>query len=161
MRMFFGLALLLAVSLCGAATISGQIVGVVDGDTVDVLTADHEQIRIRVAGIDAPEKGQAFGQRSKQKMAELVFGKPATVQFDKRDRYGRTIGKVFVNGRDAGLALLDAGLAWHYKKYEKEQSESDRWTYADAEQNARRSRVGLWVDAEPVAPWDWRKGARN
>lgn len=160
MRFYIGLVLLLAVSLCGAETISGRIVGVVDGDTVDVLTAEHEQIRIRVAGIDAPEKAQPFGQRSKQKMSDLVFGKAVQVEFTKRDRYGRIIGKVMVNGRDAGLALLDAGLAWHYKKYANEQSSGDRYAYAEAEEIARISRFGLWGDETPVPPWDWRRGSR-
>lgn len=154
------MALMLAVSVCFAEIRSGRVVGVVDGDTVDLLTAEHEQVRIRLAGIDAPEKAQPFGQRSKQKMSDLVFGKDAQVEFTKRDRYGRIIGKVLVNGRDASLGLLDAGLAWHYKKYAGEQSASDRATYASAEDTAKASRVGLWRDELPTAPWDWRRGNR-
>lgn len=152
--------LLLAFQLCNAEVISGRIVGVVDGDTVDILTADREQVRIRLAGIDAPEKAQPYGQRAKQKMSDLVFDKNAEVYFTKRDRYGRIIGKVTVNGRDASLGLLDAGLAWHYKKYSGEQSASDRATYANAEDTARASRVGLWLDEMPTTPWDWRHGNR-
>lgn len=152
--------LLLVFQLCHAEVIRGRVVGVVDGDTVDILTVEREQVRIRLAGIDAPEKAQPYGQRSKQKMSDLVFDKNAEVDFTKRDRYGRIIGKVMVNGRDASLGLLDAGLAWHYKKYAGEQSASDRATYANAEDAARSSRIGLWRDELPIAPWDWRRGNR-
>jgi len=155
-----GLLLFVAVSCCQAETLNGRVVGVVDGDTVDILTPDRELVRIRLAGIDAPEKAQPYGQRSKQKMSDLVFGKNAEVDFKKRDRYGRIIGKVTVNGRDASLGLLDAGLAWHYKKYAGEQPVSDRATYANAEDTARLSKIGLWRDELPTAPWDWRRGNR-
>lgn len=155
------LALLVAASgFVSADTMTGRVVGVVDGDTVDILTADREQVRIRLAGIDAPEKAQPYGQRSKQKMSDLVFDKNAEVDFTKRDRYGRIIGKVMVNGRDASLGLLDAGLAWHYKKYAGEQSASDRAAYANAEDAARSAKVGLWGGELPTAPWDWRRGNR-
>lgn len=157
MRLFVALFLAILPSLCLAETLSGRIVGVVDGDTVDLLVDGRDLVRVRIAGIDAPERGQPFGQRSKQKMSDMVFGKPADVVFDKRDRYGRTIGKVIVNGRDAGLLLIDSGLAWHYKKYEREQSVSDRRLYSDAEQQARRLQVGFWSESDPVPPWDWRK----
>lgn len=152
--------LLLTFQVCHADVIGGRVVGVVDGDTVDIVTPSNEQIRIRVMGIDAPEKAQAFGHRSKQKMSDLVYGKDARVEFTKRDRYGRIVGKVIVNGRDAGLGLIDAGLAWHYKKYAFEQPYGDRDSYADAENNSRSSRIGLWADAEPIAPWDWRRRSK-
>lgn len=155
-----GLLLFVVVSCCQAEMLNGRVVGVVDGDTVDIVTPSNEQVRIRVMGIDAPEKAQAFGQRSKQKMSDFVYGKDAQVEFTKRDRYGRIVGKVIVNGRDAGLGLIDAGLAWHYKKYAFEQPYGDRDTYASAENIARNSRIGLWADAEPIAPWDWRRRSK-
>lgn len=139
---------------------TGRVVGVVDGDTVDILTATREQVRVRLAGIDAPERAQPYGQRSKQKMSDLVFGKNAEVDFTKRDRYGRIVGKVTVNGRDASLGLLDAGLAWHYKKYEREQTAQDRATYSAAEARSSATRIGLWKETEPIPPWEWRKGRR-
>ena len=105
-----------------AAELEGQVVGVLDGDTIDVLTPTKTQVRVRLAGIDAPEKGQAFGTVAKKELSDLVFGKPVTVEWRKKDRYGRTVGKVIVNGVDANLKMVEAGLAWHYKHYAREQS---------------------------------------
>ena len=153
-----------------AATLSGTVVGVSDGDTITVLDANREQHKIRVAGIDAPEKAQPFGQRSKGSLSMLVFGKDVDVQWSKRDRYRRIVGKVLVTDPtcqrqcpktlDAGLAQVTAGLAWWYRKYAKEQSAEDAQRYELAEQEARSHRAGLWSDGQPMPPWDWRKAAR-
>ncbi|MDP3872373.1 MAG: thermonuclease family protein [Methyloversatilis sp.] len=112
-----------------ASTIVGRVVGVADGDTVTVLDSDRVQHRIRLAGIDAPEKAQAFGNRSKESLSELVFSKAVTVETDKVDRFGRAVGKVLVDGRDANLIQVERGFAWHFKAYESEQSPSDRLLY--------------------------------
>lgn len=96
--------------------------GVPDGDTITVLDADKVQHKIRLAGIDAQEKKQPFGQRSKESLSDLVFSKAVTVDTNKRDRYGREVGKVLVNGLDANLVQVQRGFAWHYKAYEREQS---------------------------------------
>jgi endonuclease YncB( thermonuclease family) len=154
-----------------AETLTGTVVGVTDGDTITVLDANREQHKIRLRGIDAPEKAQPFGQRSKQSMSTLVFGKEVDVQWNKHDRYQRIIGKVMVaepNCRasacpktlDAGLAQLTVGLAWWYRKYAKEQSPEAAGRYEFAEQEARAKRAGLWADADPIPPWDWRRGER-
>jgi endonuclease YncB( thermonuclease family) len=144
------------VSALYGETLQGKVVGVSDGDTITVLDSSKTQHKIRLAGIDAPEKAQAFGERSKQHLSDLVFGKTVTVDWNKTDRYGRTIGKVVVNGQDANLRQVQAGLAWHYKQYEKEQSASDRSSYAQAEVDARTRRIGLWRDAAQIPPWDFR-----
>lgn len=156
-RWLTGVLLLLLSLVAGAASISGRVVGVVDGDTVDVLMQDNTTERIRVAGIDAPEKRQAFGMAAKHRMSELVYDRAVTVEYEKRDRYQRIIGVVRERGRDAGLELIRSGLAWHYKKYEREQSVGDREAYAIAEDDARGRRVGLWGDESQVTPWEWRK----
>lgn len=153
-------AWLFSAGLASAETLTGKVIGVTDGDTITVLDAAHEQHKIRLAGIDAPEKAQPFGQRSKAQMSDLVFDKPVTVEWSKHDRYQRIIGKVLVADRDAGLALVSAGLAWHYKRYQKEQTPDDQARYAAAEDAARARRAGLWVDANPVPPWDWRAARR-
>jgi len=149
-----------------SADVTGVVVGVADGDTVTVLDADRNQHKVRLAGIDAPEKAQPFGQRAKERMSTLVFGKDVRLEGDKLDRYGRTVAKVWVSPPDcqrcpktldAGLAVLTSGLAWHYKKYQYEQSAEDRERYAFAEIEARSKRAGLWSEADPVPPWDWRK----
>ncbi len=123
--------------------LSGKVVSIADGDTLTILDATNTQHRIRLTGIDAPESRQAFGTRSRQHLADLVFGKGVTVEYDKRDRYGRTLGKVLIEGRDANLEQIKAGMAWHYKFYENEQLPEDRKTYAEAEREARAAKRGL------------------
>lgn len=148
-----------------AETLNGYVVDITDGDTIVVLDANHKQHKIRLAGIDAPEKAnsekapesaQAFGDRSKQNLASIVFNKNVVVEWKKLDRYGRTVGKVMVNGIDANLAQIKAGMAWWYEKYRKEQSPADQQNYANAEQQARLDNVGLWRDKNPTPPWDFR-----
>ena len=150
---FLALCLILQVQ---AETLLGKVVNVADGDTITVLDADKVQHKIRLAGIDAPEKKQAFGQRSKQNLSDLVFDKTVTVETYKRDKYKREVGKVLLEGVDANLVQVQRGMAWHYKAYEREQPVIDRKVYADAETEARTARRGLWADAEPVPPWDFR-----
>ncbi|MCI0719652.1 MAG: thermonuclease family protein, partial [Acidobacteria bacterium] len=111
-------------------------------------------------GIDAPEKSQAYGNVSKQHLSELVFGQNVTVAYDKTDRYGRTVGTVLGNGRDVNLEQVRAGLAWHYKQYQGEQAPNDRTAYAQAEVNARKNRLGLWRDVNPIPPWEFRRKRR-
>lgn len=155
-------AALLCLSAVYAETITGRTVGVSDGDTITILDFTNTQHKIRLAGIDAPEKSQPFGQRSKQSLSDLVFGRTVSVETDKVDRYGRKVGKVRTpEGADANLEQVRRGLAWHYKDYQQEQSEADRATYAAAEGVARGQRRGLWGDAQPVAPWDFRKAQRD
>ena len=153
--------MLVACSIAQGGTISGRVVGVSDGDTITVLDTSKVQHKIRLAGIDAPEKAQPFGQVSKEHLSGLVFGKQVTVETDKTDKYGRNVGKVLVNGTDANLAQIKAGFAWHYKEYVKEQSTADRESYARAETTARSSTLGLWRDAKPMPPWEWRHGGKD
>jgi micrococcal nuclease len=141
-----------------AETLTGRVVGVADGDTITVLDANRQQHKIRLSGIDAPEKAQPFGARSKQSLSDLVFDKQVAVEWNKQDRYGRTVGKVLVNGIDANLAQVKAGLAWWYRDYAKEQSAADRRLYEQTEQQALVQRLGLWVDKNPTPPWDFRHG---
>lgn len=153
--LLLGLALVCAQA--SADILDGRVVGVTDGDTVTVLDAAKTEYKIRVAGIDAPEKAMPWGQKSKQAMSDRVYGRDVRVDWSKRDRYGRIVGKVIVDGKDAGLALVGEGLAWHYKKYENEQPLADRLEYARLENEARSMRRGLWSDPAPVPPWEWRK----
>ena len=162
------LPFLLAMSLCSAAmaeTIEGRVVGVSDGDTITVLDQDHRQIKVRLGGIDAPEKKQAFGDRSKQNLSRMVFNKEVRIEWHKRDKYGRTIGKVWVapvsctncaKTVDANLAQLNAGMVWWYRQYAKEQSVEDQRQYSKAETDAQNRRIGLWADPSPIPPWAWR-----
>jgi len=144
-----------------ADTLQGRVVSIADGDTVTVLDASQNQHKIRLLGIDAPERKQPFGHRSKQHLSDLVFNREVSVEYSKQDRYGRTVGKILVNGVDANLEQVKAGMAWHYKAYQREQSHDDRAAYARAEERARVGRKGLWFDSDPTAPWDWRKAQKH
>jgi len=154
--------LLLALACtANAETITGRVVGVADGDTITVLDADKVQHKIRLAGIDAPEKKQAFGNRSKESLSELAFDKTVNVETSKRDRYGRQIGKVLVNGQDVNLVQVERGMAWFYRQHQREQSPSDRRLYEAAEDAAKAEKRGLWHDCDPVAPWEFRHTKRE
>lgn len=144
-----------------AESYSGLVVSVADGDTVTVLDDTKGRHKVRLSGIDAPEKAQAFGNVSRQHLAQLVFQKRVNIEFEKHDRYRREVGKVLVAGRDINLLQIEAGLAWHYKKYEREQSPADRRNYSDAENSAATERRGLWRDPSPTPPWDFRKTKRG
>ena len=140
-----------------AATLQGKVVNVADGDTLTVLDDNKTQHKIRLQGIDAPEKAQAFGQKSKQSLNQLVHSKIVTVEFQKKDKYGRTVGKVILNGTDVCLEQIKLGMAWHYKQYQSEQPKEDRDIYAQAELTARTQAVGLWKDKSPTSPWEFRR----
>ncbi|MBS0320210.1 MAG: thermonuclease family protein [Proteobacteria bacterium] len=140
----------------GANTLHGRVIAVADGDTITVLDAQKHQWRIRLAAIDAPEHGQAYGTASRQALAARVFRRDVTVLWAHYDRYDRIVGKVMVDGTDANLAQVADGMAWHYRQYAREQSAGDRHAYATAEAWARKRGIGLWADAHPVAPWKFR-----
>ena len=152
----FSLAIMLSASTY-ADVLTGRVVGVADGDTVTVLDDSRQQYKIRLMGIDAPEKKMPFGNRSKQALSELVFDRQVQIEYSKNDKYGRIVGKIIVGGVDANLAQIKAGMAWHYKQYQREQTEGDRIAYALAEDDAKVTKRGLWKDADPMPPWEWRK----
>jgi endonuclease YncB( thermonuclease family) len=139
-----------------ADVLLGHVVGVSDGDTITVLDDNKQRHVIRLMGIDAPEKVQAFGQRAKLSLSDLVFNRDVSVTWFKKDRYGRTIGQVYVGATDVCLEQTKLGLAWHFKVYEREQSVEDRTRYADAEEQARIAKNGLWIEANPINPSDFR-----
>lgn len=155
----FSIVLLMQVGmpLAFAVTISGTVVGITDGDTLTLLDAQKQQHKIRFAGIDAPEKVQPFGSKSQANLGQLAFQKQATADCPKRDRYGRLVCKVSVDGQDIGLQQITDGMAWWYQKYAKEQSPDDRVTYEQAETMAKLRRMGLWSESNPTPPWAWRK----
>lgn len=142
-------------------TLTGRVVRIADGDTVTVLDATNTQHRIRLQGIDAPESHQAFGTQSKKSLSDMIFDQEVTVIYDKTDQYGRLVGKILLNGKDMNLEQVKAGMAWHYKEYEREQSPEDRELYARAEDDARSARRGLWVDANPVEPGEFRRDEKR
>lgn len=124
-----------------------------DGDTITVLTSDLQQIRVRLYGIDAPEKKQPFGQASRKTLADMVAGKEVDVDPVSIDRYGRTVGVVTLDGININESMLAAGMAWVYPKFCKKRF-CRRWQ--EVEREAREARRGLWKE-KAVAPWEWRK----
>lgn len=142
------------------ATLAGEVIALSDGDTVTVLDLEKRQYKVRLAGIDAPEKRQPFGNRAQQALASMVFRRQVTVEWHKNDRYGRLVGKILVDSIDVGLELVRLGMAWHYKAYQSEQSFADRLAYAEAEDKARKGHVGLWQDPSPLPPWEFRRHRR-
>jgi endonuclease YncB( thermonuclease family) len=143
-----------------ADTYSARVVGVSDGDTVTVLDTSMVMHKVRLSGIDAPEKRQPFGHRSKESLSDLVFDRWVSVKTDKRDRYGREVGKILRDGVDANLEQVKRGMAWHYKAYEFEQSARDRIAHEKSEVAARSRKIGLWAEDAPTPPWEFRKAKR-
>jgi endonuclease YncB( thermonuclease family) len=150
------LLFLQARALVGAAEIlEGRVVGVHDGDTVTLLMAGNRQVKVRLAQIDAPESDQAFGQRSKQSLSDLVFNKTIRVEKETIDKYGRTVGTLLVDGIDANREQIKRGMAWAYRKYLRDPS------LLQVEEEARRAKVGLWSEPNPMPPWEYRHGGKN
>lgn len=137
-----------------SADFSGKVVGVSDGDTITVLK-DREQVKVRLVEIDAPEKGQAYGNRSKQTLSELVLGKQVEIRERGTDRYGRTLGRIYQSGLDVNAEMVRRGMAWVYVKYAKDQG------LYQIQAEAREQRRELWADKEPVPPWEWRRARKT
>lgn len=154
MRQLLTFALLLLTIPTHADLLEGRVVSIADGDTLTVLH-EREPMKIRLAEIDAPEKAQPFGTRSKQALSDLCFGKQAEVVPQTKDRYGRTVARVRCDGQDASEQLVRSGMAWVFDRYV-----IDRGLYR-LQDEAKEGRRGLWVDLEPVPPWEWRKGDRH
>ena len=159
-RSFYLLAVILSfliLSSISAADITGKVVGIADGDTITVLQ-NKQQIKIRLAGIDTPEKSQDFGSRAKKFTSDQVFKKQVRVEKMGTDRYGRIIGMIFYDGSCLNEDLVRAGYAWVYRKY-CDYPICSKWM--DYEKEARRKRIGLWVDSTPIPPWEYRHGGNR
>jgi len=147
--------LLLLPTFALADTLIGQVVSVADGDTLTLLTAEKTEIKIRLAAIDAPEKAMPYGQKSKQNLSDICFGKQALVEVVDTDRYGRTVGVITCSGINANESQVKKGMAWVYRKY----AEGFGHLYP-LEESAKNSKLGLWVDQDPTPPWEWRRANR-
>ena len=155
-KIFFFIILLLfpIVLLSGENDIQGKVVKVTDGDTITILDSENKQIRIRLYGIDAPEKAQDFGKVSREYLAELVAGKTVNVTVLDIDRYGRSVGRIEIEGKEVAEEMLKSGLAWLYTSYCKI-PECEQWK--ELENQARVAKIGLWSNPTAQAPWLWRK----
>lgn len=167
---YFSIIFVTLIASTANADIGGKVVAVTDGDTIKILDNNKRQHKIRLTGIDAPEKAQPFGNASRKHLAFMLAGKEVRVETSKRDRYGRVLGKVWVQPRDctdcgktlnANLAQIIAGMAWWYQDYARDQPAQDRVRYELAVKQARERKLGLWSEADPVPPWAWRRGQRS
>ncbi len=154
MRNCFRIFLLLILLPFGlySQTFQVKVIGISDGDTFTGLNRDSLQLKFRIHGIDAPEKKQAFGTKAREQHGTLIFKQNVTVDVNDRDRWGRYIARVATeDGRDVGKEMIQAGLAWHYKHFDKSEA------YTQAEHTARDNKRVLWSDPRAVAPWEFRK----
>jgi endonuclease YncB( thermonuclease family) len=148
--------LLLLSSLARAAELTGRVVGITDGDTLTVLQETRQQTRLRLAEIDTPEAGQPYGNRARQVLSDLVFGKSVRVVVQDTDRYGRTVGRVYAGAVDVNAEMVRQGAAWVYRQYSRDRS------LLRLEEEARQARRGLWAlpEAQRTPPWEWRAAER-
>lgn len=153
-RLLVLVACYLASIATAADVLRGEVVGITDGDTLTILV-DREQIKVRLAEIDSPERKQPYYSRSRQSLAAICHQKPAQVTWKTRDRYKRIIGQVQCAGIDANAHQVSSGMAWVFDRYST--PESPLYKLQD---QAREGRKGLWADANPVRPWDWRRGQK-
>jgi endonuclease YncB( thermonuclease family) len=133
---------------------SGKVVNISDGDTFKLLIEGNQTVRVRLHGVDAPEKGQDYGTQARQVLSELIFSKNVDVVQKTKDRYGRVVGVVFVDGANVNEELLRRGLVWHYTDYDR----NEMW--AALQTQAQQQKRGLWNQPNPTAPWQWRKERR-
>lgn len=137
------------------AQLQGTVVAVADGDTFTMLTANKQQVKVRLHGIDCPEKKQDFGMVAKQFLSDQIYQKQVSVRKLDTDRYGRIVGIAIVSGVNVNEELLKAGLAWHYKQYDK------NIAWDELEMQAKKSKKGLWAKSDAVAPWEYRTQQRT
>jgi endonuclease YncB( thermonuclease family) len=135
----------------------GRIVRVTDGDSVTLLSSDNTRITIRLAGIDAPESRMSYGHAAQAHLAGLLLNKEVVAVTHKQDRYRRTVATLLMGSKDINLIMVQAGMAWHYKRYAHEQPRNQAANYAEAELVARTESRGLWQHEKPMPPWLWRK----
>ena len=139
------------------ADVSGEVIKVTDGDTINIRDNDDKTLKIRLAGIDAPEMSQPYGKESRSHLLGLIHGKEVVIETKKKDRYGRIIGTVYHDGKDVNLIRVQAGMAWWYEYYKDQQSQEDQRLYSTAHERAKKNKVGLWEDPLAIKPYKWRK----
>ena len=142
-------------------TITVKVVGISDGDTITVLTVNKQQLKVRLAGIDAPERSQAFGMTARKHLADQIYGKNIELETRGTDKYKRTLGVVYLNEQDINELMIKDGFAWFYRKYASSQPEEEAARYAAAEESAKSEELGLWASKDPTPPWVYRKEQKN
>ena len=150
-RLFVSILIAFSCSFVYAQKFSVKVVSITDGDSFTAINADNLQLKIRLFGIDAPEKKQSYGNKSKEYLSSLIHGKNVMVDVQSKDRYGRYLAYVYSpEGKDVSLLMIHEGMAWHFTKYDNND------VYEAAQNLAKKAKRGLWADPSPVAPWDFR-----
>ncbi|MFT6275477.1 MAG: endonuclease YncB(thermonuclease family) [Halioglobus sp.] len=139
-----------------AYDLTGRVMRVADGDTLTILDAKQKQHKVRLFGIDSPESEQPYYKAARKALSRLTSGKDVAVTIKDTDRYGRTVGVIYLDNTDINLEMVKLGYAWWYQQYAK-----DNQALKQAEQFARSRKLGLWGDPAPMAPWDWRRSQRK
>ena len=155
------LVFMVMTSVYAYADIIGIVQKVVDGDTIHLTDDNGKLHKVRLLGIDAPEMDQSFGFESREMLVNLVEGERVIIEYRKKDRYKRILGKIYLDDMDVNLTMISKGLAWHYKRYRKDQSKQDIPIYSEAEQIAKDNAIGLWSDTALLPPWEWRQNKRR
>lgn len=152
-----GTTLLLFSTTALSATLEASRVRVIDGDTLEVIPKNRQSERIRLLGIDAPESSQVYGKEATKTLEKCVASGKVKIQYRERDKYSRILGKVWSNGVDCNLYQVKIGSAWHYKYFQNQQPPADRTVYSKAEDDAKRSKLGLWAYPNAMNPYDYRQ----
>ena len=155
------LVFLYMISASAYADIIGIVQKVVDGDTIHLTDDNGKLHKVRLLGIDAPEMDQSFGFESREMLVNLVEGERVIIDSRKKDRYKRILGKIYLDDMDVNLTMISKGLAWHYKRYRKDQLKRDIPIYSEAEQTAKDNAIGLWSDTALIAPRERRQNKRR
>lgn len=155
-RLCLIIGLLLVAFKSHGEVLTGRVIDVSDGDTVKFLDEQQRTLTLRLAGVDAPEIRQEFGQKARSVLVEVCLDKPAKAEVRTIDRYGRTVARVSCTGVDVAFKLLHEGLAWHFTRYARSQPSDEATADRIAQDDAKAGGRGLWGQPDPIAPWDWR-----
>lgn len=157
-RFLFPSLLLLFTHCLSAEELTGRVIDIASGDSITIVDASNVEYKVRLSGIDAPEKEQPFGAESRQSLSRMIYGKQVKVDWQKRDYHKRVVGKVLLNNKtDVNLEQVKRGMAWVFKHFLDDPSSADQSDYIDAQEEAENQRVGLWSQSDPTPPWEFRR----
>lgn len=154
--LFSGLILLFS-TYVNADELTGRVIDVASGDSITILDSSNTELKVRLSGIDAPEKQQPFGAESKKSLSDLIYGKEVAVNWIKRDYHKRVVGKVLLNKVDINLEQVKRGMAWVFKHFIDDPYSQDQSDYVDAQEEAEKRHLGLWSQSDPIPPWEYRR----
>lgn len=140
-----------------AEELTGRVIDVASGDSITLLDTSNTELKVRLSGIDAPEKQQPYGIESKKSLHDLLYGKEVTVNWIKRDYHKRVVGKVMLNKTDINLEQVKRGMAWVFKHFMNDPYSQDQSDYIEAQAEAEKRHLGLWTQNDPIPPWEFRR----